>query len=231
MGSTDVPAGPSSANSITNWTLETALANVPKPVTAPSSSPLAFLHILERLKTTPREGWRRRGVEHGESISDHMYRMSIISLLCPDPSLNRDRCIKMALVHDMAESLVGDITPVDGVNKDEKHSRELQTMEYLTQTLLTPSNPQAAEEIMSLWREYEDGLTPEAIFVKDVDKFELLCQAVEYEKKSGGQRDLAEFLWVANGVKTAYVKKWLSDLLEERQSFWRDINANKKPDV
>ena len=40
-------------------------------------------------------------------------------------------------------------------------------MEYLTQTLLTPSNPQAAEEIMSLWNEYEDGLTPEAIFVKD----------------------------------------------------------------
>lgn len=104
-------------------------------MTAPSSSPLAFLHVLEKLKTTPREGWRRRGVEHGgrlseiiyihiividlaiESIADHMYRMSIISMLCPDPSVDRDRCVKMALVHDMAESLVGDITPIDGVDK------------------------------------------------------------------------------------------------------------------
>ena len=50
---------------------------------------------------------------------------------------------------------------------DEKHSRELQTMEYLTQTLLTPSNPKISDEIMSLWQEYENGSTPEAIFVKD----------------------------------------------------------------
>ena len=52
-------------------------------------------------------------------------------------------------------------------SSDEKHSRELQTMEYLTQTLLAPSNPQVANEIMSLWQEYENGSTPEAIFVKD----------------------------------------------------------------
>lgn len=40
-------------------------------------------------------------------------------------------------------------------------------MEYLTQSLLALSNPQAAEEILSLWNEYENGETPEAIFVKD----------------------------------------------------------------
>lgn len=43
--------------------------------------------------------------------------MSIISMLCPDPAVKRDHCVKMAIVHDMAESLVGDITPVDGVDK------------------------------------------------------------------------------------------------------------------
>lgn len=40
-------------------------------------------------------------------------------------------------------------------------------MEYLTQSLLAASNPQAAEEILALWHEYENGTTPEAIFVKD----------------------------------------------------------------
>ena len=34
------------------------------------------------------------------------------------------RCIRMALVHDLAESLVGDITPNDGVSKEEKYRRE-----------------------------------------------------------------------------------------------------------
>jgi len=50
--------------------------------------------------------------------------------------------------------------------KEDKHSRELQTMEYL-KDLLEPFNPTIGTEIMSIWQEYEDGITPEAIFVKD----------------------------------------------------------------
>ncbi len=34
------------------------------------------------------------------------------------------RCIKMSLVHDLAESLVGDITPLDGVSKEDKYRME-----------------------------------------------------------------------------------------------------------
>ena len=34
------------------------------------------------------------------------------------------RCIKMALVHDLAECIVGDIAPSDGVSKEDKHRRE-----------------------------------------------------------------------------------------------------------
>ena len=34
------------------------------------------------------------------------------------------RCIKMCLVHDLAESIVGDLTPSCGVSKEEKQKRE-----------------------------------------------------------------------------------------------------------
>lgn len=34
------------------------------------------------------------------------------------------RCIKLALVHDMAECIVGDIAPSDNISKEEKHRRE-----------------------------------------------------------------------------------------------------------
>lgn len=100
------------------------LNSIPKPVTtASSSSPLAFLHIIERLKTTPREGWRRFDIQHGESIADHMYRMSIITMLCPpEENIDKDRCVKLALIHDMAEALVGDITPPDRVPKGMQYS-------------------------------------------------------------------------------------------------------------
>jgi hypothetical protein len=76
-----------------------------------------FLQIIYRLKATKRTGWLNYGVQDAESISDHMYRMGIITMLTSDSSLNRDRCTKLALVHDMAEALVGDITPADPIPK------------------------------------------------------------------------------------------------------------------
>ena len=39
-------------------------------------------------------------------------------------TINALRCIKMSLVHDLAESLVGDITPLDGVSKEDKYRME-----------------------------------------------------------------------------------------------------------
>jgi putative hydrolase of HD superfamily len=43
-------------------------------------------------------------------------------------------------------------------------------------------NTETANEIVELWHEYEDAKTPEALFVKDLDKFEMIVQALEYEK-------------------------------------------------
>lgn len=43
------------------------------------------------------------------------------------------------------------------------------------------SNPFGLEAV-DLWKEYASDSTPEANFVKDLDKLELIIQAVEYEK-------------------------------------------------
>ncbi len=209
-----------------DWTVDKVIATIPtgKPVEG-SLSPVPYFHLLERLKTTKREGWRRFGItrygnphglalpgaeqgkkkkkekrltegatrgRRGESIADHMYRMAMMTMLAP-PSLvariDRDRCIKMCLVHDMAESLVGDITPVDGVPRTEKHAREAATMDFLAKRLLPNVDGGAAgREIQEVWDEYEKSETLESKFVHDIDKMELLFQMVEYEKRAEGRR-------------------------------------------
>lgn len=59
-----------------------------------------------------------------------MYRMSILTfLLDGTEGLNQIRCMELALVHDLAESLVGDITPFCGISKEEKKAMELKAME------------------------------------------------------------------------------------------------------
>ncbi|TDH72148.1 hypothetical protein CCR75_004689 [Bremia lactucae] len=94
-----------------------------------------------------------------------MYRMSMCCMLLDDvnESVNRFKCIKMAIVHDLAESLVGDITPHDGVAEEDKHRMEKEALGEICKTL---GNTPSALEIRELWNEYEAGFTEEAKIVK-----------------------------------------------------------------
>ena len=206
-------------------TIPPVLKDIPHRPETSTNSPIPFFHMIERLKTTKREGWRRFGISQGESIGDHMYRMAIITLLCPpslSPKLDLGRCTRMALVHDMAEALVGDITPMDNVPKVEKSRREAETMDYICDGLLGKvGGGMQAEEIKKVWWEYENDETLEAHFVHDVDKMELLLQMVEYERSAEGSLDLGEFSRVAARIQLPEIKVWADDVLKERLAFWQ----------
>jgi putative hydrolase of HD superfamily len=162
-----------------------------------------------------------------------MYRMSILTMLAPSSltsRLNIPHCTKMALIHDMAESLVGDITPVDGISKPEKSRRELETMEFLCKGLLGKvDGGSAGEEIQAIWQEYEDGKTLESQFVHDIDKFELILQMLEYERSQNGETELGEFTYVASKVNLSEVKAWCDEVLQERDAFWKSLGKVTPP--
>ena len=176
---------------------------------------LKFMSLVGKLKSTKRTGWVYRGVQSPESVSDHMYRMAIMSFLLSgrksDSNIKRDHCIKLALVHDMAECIVGDITPFDGVSKEEKHKRERQAMEYLSSLV----GEEVGKEFFSLWQEYEAQQTEEAKFVKDLDRFEMILQAHEYEESEGesGTGRLQEFFdFTKDKFQHPLVKDWVGQL-------------------
>ena len=208
------------------WSVQAVLNDLPDAPTAGSSSPIQFFHYLQRLKIEKREGWRRFGISSGESIADHMYRMSMITMLAP-PSLSSKldipRCTKMALIHDVAEGLVGDLTPVDGVPKIEKNRREAETMDWVSTGLLGKVHGGlAGQDLRVVWQEYEDGETNESKFVHDVDKIELILQMVEYERANDCTIDLSEFSWVAKRLVMPEMKDWAQEILDERTKLWKD---------
>nr|XP_023506786.1 HD domain-containing protein 2 isoform X2 [Equus caballus] len=108
---------------------------------------LRFLRLVGQLKRVPRTGWVYRNVERPESVSDHMYRMAVMALVTKDEHLNKDRCVRLALVHDMAECIVGDIAPADNIPKEEKHRREEEAMKQVTRLL--PED--LRKELYELW--------------------------------------------------------------------------------
>ncbi|XP_042499786.1 5'-deoxynucleotidase HDDC2 isoform X2 [Macadamia integrifolia] len=182
--------------------------------TSSASSAIDFLSLCHRLKTTKRTGWVRREIQDPESIADHMYRMGIMALIASDiPGIDRDRCIKMAIVHDIAEAIVGDITPSDGVPKLEKSRREREALDYMCKQLGGGSR---ANEIGELWMEYEENSSPEAKIVKDFDKVEMILQALEYESEQG--KVLDEFFQSTAGkFQTDIGKAWASEIVSRRR--------------
>lgn len=156
-----------------------------------------------------------------------MYRMSILTMMAPkaiQDKLDMLRCCRMALVHDMAEALVGDITPVDNVSKADKSRRETDTMDYICERLLGKFNGGLnGKDIRELWQEYEDSVTPESLFVHDIDKVELISQMVEYERAQKCAIDLGEFTWVSKKIQSPEVKVWSTQLLRERAQMWEEI--------
>lgn len=186
--------------------------------------PLALFDILHKLKLQRRTGWINNGIENPESISDHMYRMSIMSWILNSKGIDTARCMKISLAHDMAESIVGDITPFDKkIDKEEKHHRELSTIEFLCKEIVEPYNPEAAKDLLAAWLEYEDQTTLEAKYVKDLDKFEMLVQCFEYEKIYEGKKDLSQFYGCVKDITTDEVSGWTRNLLAEREEYFNSL--------
>jgi len=174
---------------------------------------LAFFHVLERLKTQKRTGWVDHKIPNPESISDHMYRMAILAMCSSDTCLDISKCVMMALVHDLAEAQVGDIAPRENISKAEKRRLEAEAMHNFAHEMLHDSP--AAQMMLDLWQEYEEGKTDEARFVKDLDRFEMAIQASEYERAHSVQLQPFFDSSLPN-IRHPEVKGWGEDLARGR---------------
>lgn len=74
----------------------------------------------------------------------------MLSFLITDPAVNKDRLMKICMVHDLAEAVVGDITPFDGVSKEEKRKLEEDALRAMMKDI---EYKEIEEEIVSLWME------------------------------------------------------------------------------
>lgn len=189
-------------------------STTPSITTAPITTKFSPAPFLPDTQTTKRTGWVKREVQAPESIADHMYRMSIMSLLAQGTQYDHIKCIKLAIIHDIAECIVGDITPTCGVSDQDKFNLESQAITKLKEMI--GSDTLAGDDIESLWNEYEQGKTPEASLVKDFDKLEMILQAHEYETAQGMK--LQEFFDSTNGKwRTEMGKMWAEEIYKRRR--------------
>ncbi len=136
-----------------------------------------------KLKELRRAGWSRVGLTSVESVAAHAWGVSWLVIVLAPKGIDRLRALELALVHDLPEVRVGDITPHDGIPKSEKH-----TLERQAAYAMFAEQP----SLLDRWNEYQEGTTPEAVFVKDCDKLDMAIQATRYATAEAV--DTAEFV-------------------------------------
>ena len=159
------------------------------PSTTDSTWLAGWSQVLH-LKQTYRKGWLERGLSeaHCESVAEHSFGVAMLALLLGRnrPELNLEKVLRLALIHDLGEAHVGDLTPNDAVPKAEKTARE----EIAVDAIL--AHFADATELKKDWQEYEDQISAEARFVKQLDRLEFALQGALFRDSS--QLDTASLI-------------------------------------
>lgn len=131
-----------------------------------------FIKEAEGLKSVTRTSWTATGRQ--ESTAEHSWRLCLLaSLLSHDmPDLDREKVLRMCLIHDLGELYSGDVSAAACPDQQAKYAEERAAAEAVFAFLPKP----AAQEFFALWEEYNAAATPEARFVKALDKAETILQ-------------------------------------------------------
>ena len=175
---------------------------------------LDFLKDASNLKNIPRQGWiDKLSITHPESVADHSYSMSIMAMIISDlENYDSEKILKMVLLHDLAESKIGDFTPGQ-ISKDEKEKIENQAFREIIEKLPNSIKLEYAE----IWKEYQNQISVESQFVHQIDRLEMALQAKIYEKSGSSKENIATFLQTAKSdITHPKLKELFTKIVEDQ---------------
>jgi putative hydrolase of HD superfamily len=156
---------------------------------------------IARLKEVPRTGWLDRGIplEETESVADHSFGVALLAWLLAPLEIDRARAVELGLLHDLAEAIVGDMTPYDRdalqtldpdtrrnwlnqrhIRSEEQQAAKARAEDGAIAELARSLPDQRGDILLARWSELRERATPEAKFVKEMDVLETWLQSRHY---------------------------------------------------
>ena len=131
---------------------------------------LDILSVAEKLKCNTRHSDTSSG--RRESVAEHSWRLALMAMLVgPEfPEADRDKVIRMCLIHDLGEAFTGDIPTFDKTAADTE--KEDAILDQWVRTLPEP----ARGEFTALLEEMNAQQTLEAKLYKALDRLEAVIQ-------------------------------------------------------
>jgi putative hydrolase of HD superfamily len=176
---------------------------------------IEFLKIIGKLKKIERTGWITRvGLkpEECESVAEHIFRCAVLGALISDiKGVNFEKLVKMVLLHDLQEAIMGDWDSSAKRKFGEIKFREKEKESI--QKLVSILPEEIREEYSNIWNEFLEQKTQEAKIALQIDKLEMVLQALEYMKEGYNKEALNRFFDPSEEVFTDEDFKKLYDLL------------------
>ena len=129
---------------------------------------IEFLGIIEKLKCNTRHSWTSSG--RHESVAEHSWRLSVMALLIAGefPEIDIQKVVKMCLIHDFGEAILGDIPSFLKTDQDEE--KEDKAIADLLKLL-----PESiSDDFTGLFAEMSELKTAEAKLFRALDKLEAI---------------------------------------------------------
>ena len=174
---------------------------------------LDFFKTAANLKKISRQGWiDKLSLDTPESVADHSYSMAVISMVISDlGNYNSEKIIKMVLLHDLAESKIGDHTP-EQLSKEKKNTLENNAFNEIIKNLPDLIKSQ----YLQIWQEYQENTSLESKLVHQIDKLEMVLQANIYKKDGHSQKKLESFFKSAKiDITDTKLKELFTEIIKD----------------
>ena len=175
---------------------------------------LDFFKTAIKLKKIHRQGWiDKLSIPKPESVADHSYSMAVMGMIISDlENYNSEKIIKMILLHDLAETKIGDYTP-DQIDFDKKNEIEntafLKILEDLPNSIIS--------QYQNIWKEYQESNSPESQIVHQLDRLEMVLQARTYQNEGHSKEQLKSFYESAKKeITNPKLKKLFRNIIEDK---------------
>ncbi len=149
-----------------------------------------FIHESAKLKKIFRYKEHHRDL--WESTAEHSWRMALMVILFArelDLKINVGRAVEIALVHDLPESINDDIAITVLVKNRNLLAKKARNERIAMRQLQKVLPPREGDTLYELWNEYEESKTPEARFVRALNKLEAVAHLLEAGYKTFAQPD------------------------------------------
>lgn len=158
----------------------------------------AIFALMHKLRNTRRKGWYDKNIQRKrvESVADHIYGCQMLAYAMKsefDYDVDINKVILMLAVHEIGETIIGDLTPEDMPGKL-KSEYERQAVKELLD--LIPNS----DLLKDLFEEFENKETKEAKFAYQIDKAECDLQARLYEQDGSFENNYQRYSFTKNWV-------------------------------